>query len=101
MENIKSVRVESSLLNKELTIMLDTDLGGTELGVMLARSRSDGWFFVILRDECGYFLKVMEMADTSTKEYKVFKSDVDLAGYPVKVTVTIEVEYRRWSVEVE
>lgn len=101
MEAMKSVRIESSLMNKELTILWDTDLGSTELGVLLARSRADGWYFVILRDECGHFLEVMEMADESKKEYKVFRSTVEHAFGNIEVTVVIDVEYRRWWVEIK
>lgn len=100
MENIKSVRVESSLMNKELTVLWETDMGLTELGVLLARSRSDGWWFVILRDECGRFLEVMEMTDKSTQEYKVFRSKIEHAFGTIEVEVTIEVEHRRWMVEI-
>lgn len=100
MEAMKSVRVESSLMNKELTVLWDTDLGTTELSALLARSRSDGWFFVILRDECGHFLEVMEMSNESTQEYKVFRSQIEHAFGTIKVEVTIEVEHRRWMLEI-
>lgn len=100
MKEMKSVRIESSLLNKELTIMWETDMGVTELSVLLARSRSDGWYFVILRDEVGNFLEVMKMTDKSTKEYKVFRSQLEHAFGTIEVEVTIDVEYRRWTVEI-
>lgn len=98
---MKSVRVETSLMTKELTVLWDTDLGLTELGVLLARSRQDGWYFVILRDECGHFLETMKMADESTKEYKVFKSEIEHAFGTINVTVVIDVEHRRWSIEIK
>ena len=99
MKAMKSVKVESSLLNKELVILWETDLGITELGVMITRSRADGWYFVLLRDECGHFLEVMEMTDKSTNEYKVFRSTVEHAFGVYEVEVTIDVEHRRWAVE--
>ena len=100
MEAMKSVRVEASLMTKELTILWDTDLGLTELGVLRARSKQDGWYFIILRDECGHFLKVMEMDDASTKEFKVFRSKVEHAFGTINVTVVIDLEHYRWSVEI-
>lgn len=100
MKDMKSVRIESSLLNKELTIMWDTDIGTTELGVLLARSRSDGWYFVIIRDEYGHYLETMRMADESKKEYKIFRSTIEHAFGTYEVEVVIDVEYRRWYVEI-
>lgn len=100
MKAMKSVRIESSLFNKELTVLWETDMGLTELSVLLARSRSDGWYFVILRDEVGHFLEVMEMTDKSTPEYKVFRSQIEHAFGTIEVEVTIEVEHRRWMVEI-
>lgn len=97
---MKSVRIESSLMNKELTVMYDTDMGTTELGVLLARSRSDGWYFVIIRDENGHFLEVMRMADESKKDYKVFRSTIEHAFGTIEIEVVIDVEYRRWYVEI-
>jgi hypothetical protein len=101
MEAMKSVRVESSLMTKELTILWDTDLGLTELGVLRARSKQDGWYFIILRDDVGHFLKVMEMDDSSTKEYKVFKSKVEHAYGIIQVTVVIDIAHYRWSIEIQ
>lgn len=99
MKEMRSVKVESSLLNKEVVLLWETDLGLTELGVLLSRSRADGWYFVILRDECGHFLEVMEMTDKSSKDYKVFRSTVEHAFGTYEVEVTIDVDHRRWSVE--
>lgn len=101
MESMRSVRVEATLMTKELTILWDTDLGLTELGVLLARSRQDGWYFVILRDECGHYLETMRMADESKKEYKVFTSEIEHAFGVINVTVVIDVEHRRWSIEIK
>lgn len=101
MENMKSVRVEASLMTKELTILWETDLGLTELGVLRARSKQDGWYFIILRDECGHFLEVMKMDNSSTKEYKVFTSEIEHAFGTIQVTVVIDLEHYRWSIEIK
>lgn len=101
MEAMKSVRVEASLMTKELTILWDTDLGLTELGVLCARSEQDGWYFIILRDDCGHFLEVMRMDDSSKKEYKVFKSEIEHAYGIIQVTVVIDIAHYRWSIEIQ
>lgn len=101
MEAMKSVRVETSLMTKELTILWDTDLGRTELGVLRVRSKQDGWYFVILRDEHGHFLETMKMDDSSKKEYKVFTSEIEYAFGTINVTVVIDLENYKWSVEIK
>lgn len=96
----KAVRIESSTMNKELTILIENDVGTTELGVILTRSRFDGWYFVILRDEYGRYLETMKMADESKKEYKIFRSEIEHAFGNFEVEVIVDVEYRRWSIEI-
>lgn len=98
----RSIRVETSLYTKEMLIQLESDIGMTDISVNLVRSRLDNRYFVMLRDESGNFLEMMTETDVRPYEnYRVFESTIEHYCGTFKVKVTIDIEYRKWSIKVE
>jgi hypothetical protein len=98
----RSIRVETSLYTKEMLIQLESDIGMTDISVNLVRSRLDNRYFVMLRDESGNFLEMMTETDVRPYEnYRVFESTIEHYCGTFKVKVSIDIEYRKWSIEVE
>jgi hypothetical protein len=98
----RSIRVETSLYTKEMTIQIETDIGMTDISVNIVRSRLDDRYFVMLRDESGNFLEMMKEADVKPYDnYKVFESTVEHFCGTFTVSVAIDIDYRKWSIEVE
>lgn len=98
----RSIRVETSLYTKEMTIQIETDIGMTDISVNLVRSRLDNRYFVMLRDESGNFLEMMTETDVRPYEnYRVFESTIEHYCGTFRVKVSIDIEYRKWSIEIE
>lgn len=98
----RSIRVETSLYTKEMLIQLESDIGMTDISVNLVRSRLDNRYFVMLRDESGNFLEMMTETDVRPYEnYRVFESTIEHYCGTFKVKVSIDIEYRKWSIEIE
>lgn len=98
----RSIRVETSLYTKEMLIQLESDIGMTDISVNIVRSRLDNRYFVMLRDESGNFLEMMTETDVdSYGNYRVFESTIEHYCGTFKVKVAIDIEYRKWSIEVE
>ena len=98
----RSIRVETSLYTKEMLIQLESDIGMTDISVNLVRSRLDNRYFVMLRDESGNFLEMMTETDVRPyKNYRVFESTIEHYCGTFKVKVAIDIEYRKWSIEIE
>lgn len=98
----RSIRVETSLYTKEMLIQLESDIGMTDISVNLVRSRLDNRYFVMLRDESGNFLEMMTETDVRSYEnYRVFESTIEHYCGTFRVKVSIDIEYRKWSIEIE
>lgn len=98
----RSIRVETSLYTKEMTIQIESDIGMTDISVNLVRSRLDNRYFVMLRDESGNFLEMMTETDVRSYEnYRVFESTIEHYCGTFRVKVSIDIEYRKWSIEIE
>lgn len=98
----RSIRVETSLYTKEMLIQLESDIGMTDISVNLVRSRLDNRYFVMLRDESGNFLEMMTETDVRPYEnYRVFESTIEHYCGTFRVKVSIDIEYRKWSIEIE
>jgi len=98
----RSIRVETSLYTKEMLIQLESDIGMTDISVNIVRSRLDDRYFVMLRDESGNFLEMMTETDVRPYEnYRVFESTIEHYCGTFKVKVAIDIEYRKWSIEIE
>ena len=98
----RSIRVETSLYTKEMLIQLESDIGMTDISVNLVRSRLDNRYFVMLRDESGNFLEMMTETDVGSYDnYKTFASTIEHYCGTFRVKVAIDIEYRKWSIEIE